>query len=567
MRGRLPWLCGVIGGVLACTRARTELVVRVDSDLAPGVIHSLQIEVRRGGPNGALARTPLIWPPFGTVVPFSLPMTIGLSPQDQDAPEPVWIEVRGCAGDEGCGAAASDPRALVTARATVSYLPGESRWFSMTLSSCCTRVACSSDQTCEPSAAQCVSASVPLSRLLPLSAGQLLDTNNPRDACADLGPDIAADASIDAADVRNSDAADADPGRHDAGLDATSDLGADDGVVIDAFEERATPTDRVPPPDRDLACGDGTCGPAETCASCPEDCGRCQRSCAAATTPGCGVEEVPRGTFTLGSSSEAYCDDGPSPTDPVRCVCNANPPRSAVTVSRFYMDRYEVTVARFRQFWAAMSDAGTRPPVRYPGGTLGWRSGSVNIEFPTEGVACTWRSTPGTASDSLPMNCVNWVTAQAFCVWDGGRLPTEAEWEYAARGTDGRLYPWGEDAPDTALDGGGERACTRAVSANGPCDVNAHPASASPFRVLDLAGNLSEYTADLARDYSDMCWAGSSFLDPLCTTAGASGLVLRGGSFSEARSTFLRAASRKFQADTMHGGDFIGFRCARSPSP
>jgi formylglycine-generating enzyme required for sulfatase activity len=121
-------------------------------------------------------------------------------------------------------------------------------------------------------------------------------------------------------------------------------------------------------------------------------------------------------------------------------------------------------------------------------------------------VAETGRAWPAPAEDDLPVTYVTWEDAVAFCEWAGGRLPTQDEWEHAARGDDDRLWPWGDVPPDDS----------RAVFARGigsPRPVGSAPAGASPYGVLDLAGNVAEWTADLYGDGPERSVRGGSFTD------------------------------------------------------
>ncbi|MCC7075308.1 MAG: SUMF1/EgtB/PvdO family nonheme iron enzyme [Deltaproteobacteria bacterium] len=140
-------------------------------------------------------------------------------------------------------------------------------------------------------------------------------------------------------------------------------------------------------------------------------------------------------------------------------ACADEPPRT-VRIAPFGIDRTEVTVLAY----AACVDAG-------------------RCAAPTPSCAGTWSS----ARRDLPITCVDLDDARRFCAWRGARVPTEDEWEYAARGADGRTYPWGDEAPSCA---------TVALPQCGavPDLVGTHAVGASPFGALDMAGNVSEWT-------------------------------------------------------------------------
>jgi formylglycine-generating enzyme required for sulfatase activity len=221
-----------------------------------------------------------------------------------------------------------------------------------------------------------------------------------------------------------------------------------------------------------------------------------------------GMVAVQGDTFMMGRS------DGDAYESPVH----------EVTVQSFYIDKFEVTCEEYQQF--VDKEKHPAPP--------GWRNG----KYP-EGSA------------KLPVTGVSWFDADAYAKWAGKRLPTEKEWEFAARGADGRLYPWGGEW-------GSDRANAEGTGPGRPTEVGSYPAGASPFGALDMAGNVWEWTGDSIHSYK----GGNIPEDSLSPSARDGLKVIRGGCYlSDAKSasaTYRRGWPAK-------GADYTqtGFRCAK----
>jgi sulfatase modifying factor 1 len=280
---------------------------------------------------------------------------------------------------------------------------------------------------------------------------------------------------------------------------------------------------------------------------------------------------------TGGTYGRTYANDGSTVTGLA----------DAAIVSDFRLDKYDVTVGRFRQFVAAWNQgSGFAPPAGSgkhthlngglglinsadPGGyETGWVvTDDINV-VPTSDnlVSCgydEWTDASG-RQEVLPMSCVNWYEAYAFCIWDGGFLPSESEWEYAAAGgSQQREYAWGSTAPGT----GNEYAIYNCQYPNGAqsCSDTSNIAAVGPategqglWGQLDLGGNMNQWNLDWwANSYGNPC------TDCASLTA-ASERVLRGGYFGSNAASYLAPAHRDFDFPTDRYFA-TGFRCARVP--
>lgn len=229
-------------------------------------------------------------------------------------------------------------------------------------------------------------------------------------------------------------------------------------------------------------------------------------------------------------------------------------PLRPVVLSPFWMDGTEVTVGRFRA-WVQAGLVTEALPAEYD-------PMDVNQQY------CTWRGVGDPSGDAMPLNCVGTATASQACALAAGRLPTEAQWEHAARGRgQHRAYPWGSTAPECCA--------LSAARYSGPCfgdgpePAGAHApvptcsaADVSRDGVLDLGGSLVEMVLDRAASYDSPCWSWQGYsVDPACQDGGTPGA--RGGSWNI---SFVQALSalRKRSLPS----EAQGFRCVyRDGSP
>ena len=229
---------------------------------------------------------------------------------------------------------------------------------------------------------------------------------------------------------------------------------------------------------------------------------------------------IPAGAFQMGCDISNVAEESCPPSQR---------PVHTVRLDAYYIDKYEVTNARYK---ACVDAGGCTPP---------WRRDSYRRRF--------YYGNP--VYDNYPVMRVDWYQAAAFCTWAGKQLPSEAQWERAARGDqDTRKYPWGNEPPNyNLLNYNNHLGDTVAVGS--------YPAGASPFGVMDMAGNVWEWVNDwYAGDY----YRSSPADNPPGPDRG-SNRVRRGGSWLN-RANDMRVSERSSKLPT-HWPSAIGFRCVR----
>lgn len=305
----------------------------------------------------------------------------------------------------------------------------------------------------------------------------------------------------------------------------------------------------------------GTAGGNGSNPSCAGETGtECQgKSC-------CSTLEVPGGTFPMGRS-ENGTDANSSPD-----ADSSEMPEHDVTVAGFMLDEFEVTVGRFVKFMAAYDGtppavgAGAHPLIEGSGWKSAWNGSLPKSKSELEESLQCWASLATYHAGALgpqtkPINCVTWYAAFAFCAWDGGRLPTEAEWEFAAAGGDeNRKYPWGSGSTVQGM-----ASCGCMADDNADCSqadilpVGSLPAGAGRWGHKDLAGNLNEWVLD----WWDGNWYSGSGAN--CTNCAnlkqAEYRGIRGGNYD--RGTYYVRAAFRGATEPNNNERLTGFRCAR----
>ena len=221
---------------------------------------------------------------------------------------------------------------------------------------------------------------------------------------------------------------------------------------------------------------------------------------------------IPKGDFLMGSNE----------SDPAVRESDFKPLHK-IYLDDFYIDKYEVNVGQFKKFVAAtgyITDAEKNGGAWVITISKGGQEGNIS-----------WRNPGFSQNDNLPVVCLSWNDAKAYCDWAEKKLPTEAEWEKAARGTDGRMYPWGSEWNPSKCNGNEWDPRNDKTDHRGGLNltvpVGIYPQGASPYGVMDMAGNAYEWCQDW---YDENYYLNAPRRNPLGPSTG-SFRVKRGGSF------------------------------------
>ena len=224
---------------------------------------------------------------------------------------------------------------------------------------------------------------------------------------------------------------------------------------------------------------------------------------------------IPAGPFLMGSDKSQDPD-----------AFSNELPQHSVHLEAFWIDKYEVTNAQYRK----CVQAGICQPAPFA-------------------------NDPNFNADNQPVVSVSWYDAKAYCQWAGADLPTEAQWEKAARGTDGRIYPWGNQTATCDYAVMGDILSNGCGKGNAAWPVGSKTKGASPYGVMDMSGNVLEWVEDWYDGYQGTTYQSAWY--------GIKVKVLRGGCWSVGN-PHIRAAARsgRYPDATGYIGSTVGFRCA-----
>ncbi len=244
---------------------------------------------------------------------------------------------------------------------------------------------------------------------------------------------------------------------------------------------------------------------------------------------GAALVQIPAGTFTMGTNDdpEAWPREKPA---------------HEVYLDEYWMDQTEVTVWMFAEFVRQTGHTSIAEENGY---------GYIYDEGWVQTPGASWRNPFGggeVENKFLPVTQVSWTDAQAYCEWAGRRLPTEAEWEKAARGSDLRRYPWGDDEPRADL--------LRFESTDGPVNVGSFLMGVSPYVIFDLAGNVYEWVFDW---YQEDYFQVSPDSNPQGPASGQYRVMKGGGWNSSAKQVRITG---KDVGEPQSYNALLGFRCA-----
>ncbi|NOY63239.1 MAG: formylglycine-generating enzyme family protein [Gammaproteobacteria bacterium] len=285
-----------------------------------------------------------------------------------------------------------------------------------------------------------------------------------------------------------------------------------------------------------------------------------------------GMIRIPAGEFVMGSNKR---DEGARKQrfGLVKPLYLDEHPQHTRLLDAFWIDRYEVTNVDYKRF---VSQTASKEP-------FGWTQNAYNVSddklrtahvdnlrwiasdyFKLDVDTRAMNKQPllevlfkvQRQRDLLPVTEVSWHDAGNYCRWVSKRLPTEAEWEKAARGSDGREFPWGDEWTLQSTNTGDDEQYDAALVA-----VGSYRDDRSPYGVMDMAGNASEWVADWYQPYPGSSLKSDAFGQQFRVVRGGGGSI---GHYS--LSLFFRAAHRAYAIPTMTSAD-VGFRCARDAQP